>query len=546
MVYITRTGHAIEDALAREAMAGLTQGQIEALKPFGEERVVEAGCALFVQGDTPTDFFVILEGRARIFEPHDPDTDRNVASENALLGELGQLTGQRALLSAEMTTPGRLLAVPYDGLMRAVATIPEIADAVITSFRARREIMMLTAADMLKLVGPERGARMQELREFAVRARLPHCCVEPDSPEGRELIARFDLVADPVCAVIRGDIPLRNPRKAEIADAFGLGLTCEREAMRDVAIVGSGPGGLAAAVYAASEGLSAVVIEDTAIGGQAGASSRIENYMGFPTGISGDALAFRGQVQAIKFGARFVSPRRAVGLNRIEGGFEVALNRGPAVRARAVVLACGVQYRKLPLERLSEFEGAGVYYAATDLEARFCRDAEAYVVGGGNSAGQAAMFLSRYARRVHVVIRRSSLVETMSEYLVTRLENDPRIVIHPHTEVVGLEGDRTLEALQLRDNASGATTRASAGGLFLMIGAAPLTDWLRGALRLDPKGFVVAGAEAGPDKSRFETSLAGVFAIGDLRSGSVKRVASAVGEGSVVISDVHGYLAEQA
>jgi len=307
--------------------------------------------------------------------------------------------------------------------------------------------------------------------------------------------------------------------------------------------VGTGPAGVAAAVYAGSEGLCALAVEDTAIGGQAGTSSRIENYMGFPTGISGTDLVFRGQVQAMKFGTRFAMPRRVESVaRRDDGAFCVALDGGDEVCARAILVATGVQYRRLPLPRLSDFEGAGVFYAATDMESRFCRDTEAVVIGGGNSAGQAAMYLSRNAKHVHVIVRGDTLADSMSDYLTRRLEADPAITIHFGCEVIELFGERHLEALTISE--AGIETRIDSRALFVMIGAAPNTDWLSGIAKTDAKGFVLTGPHAGREHP-YETSADGIFAVGDVRAGSVKRVASAVGEGSVVVSRIWDYVEEQ-
>jgi thioredoxin reductase (NADPH) len=307
-----------------------------------------------------------------------------------------------------------------------------------------------------------------------------------------------------------------------------------------VVIVGGGPAGVAAGVYAGSEGLAALVIEDMAVGGQAGQSSRIENYMGFPTGISGADLCWRGEVQAMKFGTRFAIPRRATGLARKDENFCLTLDDGERVLARSVVVATGVQYRRLPVPRLPEFEGQGIYYAATDVEARFCRSSEAVVVGGGNSAGQAAMFLSRHARHVHVLVRGDSLAASMSDYLVSRLKQNQSITIHYRAEVVGFEGEGRLAKVRIREGA-GSEWEADAKAVFIMVGAQPNTEWLSGLVELDNKGFVRTGSEVGA-QGLYATSCPGIYAVGDVRAGSVKRVASSVGEGSVVISRVWGYL----
>jgi thioredoxin reductase (NADPH) len=335
---------------------------------------------------------------------------------------------------------------------------------------------------------------------------------------------------------------IEDPTPEKIARLLGLDLDVAEGTMFDVLIVGGGPAGIAAGVYAGSEGLSALVLDDLAIGGQAGQSSRIENYMGFPTGISGADLCWRGEVQAMKFGTRFAVPRRASGLARQEdGSFRATLDDGRTICARAVVVATGVQYRRLPLDRLEHFEGAGNYYAATDVEARYCRDTEVVVIGGGNSAGQAAMFLSRTARHVHVLVRGTSLAASMSDYLLSRLEQNPRITIHYTSQMQALHGGDRLEAVTIRDASGGQDWRIDARAVFVMVGAAPNTGWLSGLVALDGKGFVLTGPDAGAEGG-FHTSAPGFFAVGDVRAGSVKRVASAVGEGSVVISHVWAHV----
>jgi thioredoxin reductase (NADPH) len=324
-----------------------------------------------------------------------------------------------------------------------------------------------------------------------------------------------------------------------VARLLGLNLDFENDEKFDVLIVGGGPAGVAAGVYAGAEGLCALVVEDVAIGGQAGTSSRIENYMGFPTGISGADLVWRGEVQAMKFGTRFAMPRRVVRLQRIEDqSFCATFDNGQRVHAKAVVVATGVQYRRLPLERLADFEGAGVYYAATEIETRYCKGTEAVIIGGGNSAGQAAMFLSRSASCVRVLVRGSSLAASMSSYLSSRLEADPRITIQYGAEVAELHGSDHLESLTIRDVKDGTSLVVDTRALFIMVGAAPNTEWLSGLVKLDDKNFVVTGYGAEGVRSPFATSLPGIFAVGDVRAGSVKRVASSVGEGSVVISKV--------
>lgn len=544
MTYTTRSGHEISDQLAKEAFQTLSDEQIEALHSFGEEHEVKEGDFLYHSGDVAENFHVVLEGKVNIFDPYDEDGHDGYAGSSAMIGEIGQLTEQKALLSCQMKESGRVLAVSREGLLEAIATIPDIADSIITSFRARRDVLMVTSTGLLIIIGEEKSSEVQRIRQFAARSRIPHRCEQPDSDGGLACIKAHDLKVEPVSVVVRGEQALENPTNLELARAFGTDIKMRPDTQVDLAVVGAGPGGLAAAVYGASEGLNTVVIDDTAIGGQAGTSSRIENYMGFPIGISGDRLAYRGQVQAIKFGARFAVPRCAVALKPDDGGYELELNDGDCLRARSIILACGVQYRKLPLDRLADFEGAGIYYAATKLEARFCEGTDVYIVGGGNSAGQAAMYMSQVANHVYLLVRSDGLADSMSKYLSQRLEADKKITIMTHTEVTELHGEDTLSAITILNNNTEETERKETQALFLMIGAAPFTDWLADTLDLDEKGFILTGPDVENERTRYETSCPGVYAIGDVRATSVKRVASAVGEGSVVVSDVHQFLAE--
>lgn len=546
MAYTTMNGVEIDDVLARDAFRELMPAELQALREFGHERDMAVGEFLMESGKAPENVYVLLSGRVDIHDPRDPENHRGWAGENAVIGELGQLTGQRALSSFEVCEAGRVLEVPTAGLMQAIARVPEIADAIITSFRARREVAVQTSSGVLKIVGDQYCKEAQDAMQFATRAMIPHRVISKTSDEGIALIEQHGLLCNPVSSLAFNSIVLENAHSYSLATTFGLDYHAADEDVADVAIVGAGPGGIAAAVYAASEGLRTVVIEGTVVGGQAGTSSRIENYMGFPTGISGGQLTYQGQIQAVKFGAHFALPRQAVSLRKNAGCFEIGINCGGTLKARSVVLACGVQYRKLPLPRLPDFEGAGIYYAATEMESKFCKNTDAYVVGGGNSAGQAAMFLSRHAKHVFLLVRSGSLAASMSGYLIQRLEADSRITIQYHSRIAALHGDTKLQAITVENSADGSAREAETTAVFLMIGAAPFTAWLDGQVSLDEKNFILTGrSDEGQSISRFQTSVPGVFAIGDVRAESVKRVASAVGEGSVVISDVHYYLAQQ-
>ena len=389
----------------------------------------------------------------------------------------------------------------------------------------------------MRLIGEDEDRSVRRIAEFASRNRIPYSSLPLRSPEAEATAHSCSIAVGQPAVIFGRNIVLTEPTPDKVARLLGLHLDFRDDEMFDVLIVGGGPAGVAAGVYAGAEGLCALVVEDVAIGGQAGTSSRIENYMGFPTGISGADLVWRGEVQAMKFGTRFAMPRRVVLLQRLEDRtFCATFDNGQRVRAKAVVVATGVQYRRLPLDRLADFEGAGIYYAATEIEARYCKGTEAVIIGGGNSAGQAAMFLSRSARCVRVLVRGATLAASMSSYLSNRLEADPRITVEYGAEVSALRGAEHLEELTIRNAKTGATRVVETRALFIMVGAAPNTEWLSGLVKLDDKGFVITGE--GSASSPFATSQPGIFAVGDVRASSVKRVASSVGEGSVVISKV--------
>ncbi len=414
------------------------------------------------------------------------------------------------------------------------------------AFILRRVGFIKSARGGVVVIGPGKAGDTLRLQRFLTRNAYPHRLLDTDTdPDAEGFLACFALVPSDLPVVVGPENSLyRNPTVARLADDLGLTEPTDPSHVHDLAVVGAGPAGLAAAVYAASEGLDTVVIEGTAPGGQAGTSSKIENYLGFPTGISGQALAGRAQVQAQKFGARLAISRDVVGIDCDRRPLVLRLEDGTAMLARTVVVATGARYRGLDLPNYTRFEGQGIHYAATAMEAHLCTDEEVVVVGGGNSAGQAAMFLSRTVAHVHVLVRADGLAATMSDYLVRRIEASPKITLHPRTEVTGLEGDRYLRAVTWTDRRSGTSTRLQVGNLFMMIGAEPNSAWLAGCLDLDDKGFVLTGkgGDGRTVSSPFETSRPGVYAVGDVRSGSVKRVASGVGEGSVVVQAVHEFL----
>src|SRR5829696_3671062 len=531
-----------------QAFPLLTDEQIALLRPFGEVKSVQAGEVLFEVGDATYPLVVVLSGETAIIDRSDgSDQLITTTGPGGFNGELGLLTGQMVFAACVVREPGEVLLVPPVAVHAAIETIPVLSDVLITAFAWRRQLLMQAAAATLTLIGPDASPSILRLQEFVSRNRIPSRWFPPEDPVASALLERFNAQGDgDVWVVVRGQKALRDPSILYLAKALGLDLAINQEAPADLIVVGAGPAGLAAAVYGASEGLTTVAVDDLAIGGQAGTSSRIENYLGFPTGISGGELAFRAEVQAVKFGARVTVPRRATALTREDAHYLVRLDDKTDLRGRSVIIATGARYRRLGLPEQERFDGAGVYYAATDLEARRCREAEVVVVGGGNSAGQAAMFLAATARCVHLVYRGPVLGRSMSHYLVSRLEHSPNVRIHTGSEVQMLRGGEQLESVTVV-NGRGQRETIAARAVFVMIGSDPCTDWLQGAIDLDERGFVVTGltaAEDGSDAaSPYETSLPGVFAVGDVRSGSIKRVASAVGEGSVVVQALHQYLA---
>jgi thioredoxin reductase (NADPH) len=518
----------------------LAAAHVEALRAAGKVVTYPAGTFLARPG-APVDRFVYVEeGEIEVVNPytgkrHFPST----LGPTQFMGEISFLSGGAWSVPMRAVRDTRVIEVPREATLTLMSQIPEMSDIIITVFSARRRRQLDDPDASLRLIGEDEDRNVRRIAEFASRNRIPYLSLPLRSPEA-EATARGCSIAPAVPAVIFGrDVVVSDPTPDKVARLLGLNLDFRDDEKFDVLIVGGGPAGVAAGVYAGAEGLCALVVEDVAIGGQAGTSSRIENYMGFPTGISGADLVWRGEIQAMKFGTRFAMPRRVVLLERLEDeSFCATFDNGQRVRGKAVVVATGVQYRRPPLDRLAGFEGAGVYYAATEMEARYCKGTEAVIIGGGNSAGQAAMFLSRSARCVRLLVRGSSLAASMSSYLSSRLDADPRITIEYGAEVSALHGTDHLEALTIRDAKTGASRAVDTRALFIMVGAAPNTDWLSGLVKLDDKGFVITGSGTESAASPFATSLPGVFAVGDVRAGSVKRVASSVGEGSVVISKV--------
>jgi thioredoxin reductase (NADPH) len=518
----------------------LAASHVQAMLAAGKIVTYPAGTFLARPGEPADRFVYVEEGEIEVVNPF--TDERHLPSAlgpTQFMGEISFLNGGAWSMPMRAAQNTRVIEVPREAMLTLMSQIPEMSDIIITVFSARRRRQLEARDSSLRLIGEDEDRNVRRIAEFASRNRIPYKSLALGSPEAQAM-AQSCSIAPAAPAVIFGrNVVVADPTPDKVARLLGLNLDFKNDETFDVLIVGGGPAGVAAGVYAGAEGLCALVVEDVAIGGQAGTSSRIENYMGFPTGISGADLVWRGEVQAMKFGTRFAMPRRVVLLQRLEDeSFSATFDNGQRVRAKAVVVATGVQYRRLPLERLADFEGAGAYYAATEIEARYCKGTEAVIIGGGNSAGQAAMFLSRSASCVRVLVRGASLAASMSSYLSSRLEADPRITIQYGAEVSALHGTDHLQSLTIRDVKSGTSRAVDTRALFIMVGAAPNTEWLSGLVKLDDKGFVVTGYGAGGPGSPFATSLPGVFAVGDVRAGSVKRVASSVGEGSVVISKV--------
>lgn len=519
----------------------LAASHVEAIREIGAEVRYPAGTIIARPGDPADIFIYVTQGEIEVIDVF--TGERLVPSTigpTQFMGEISFLSGGNWSTAFRAAQDTSVIEVPRTGMLKLMAHVPEMSDIIITVLAARHRRHLESGNSSLVLIGEEADRSISRIAEFAGRNRLP-CASHPLGSDKAKAVA-VSCAADPdqPTVVFGRDTVVVDPTPEKIAKLMGMSRDLIDEESVDVLIVGAGPAGVAAGVYSGAEGLRALVVEDTAIGGQAGTSSRIENYMGFPTGISGADLVWRGEVQAMKFGTRFAMPLRVDALERLEdGSFCATFSSGTRVRTKAVVIATGVQYRRLPIDRLAELEGAGIYYAATENEARFCREAEVIVIGGGNSAGQAAMYLSRVAARVRLLVRGDSLAASMSSYLSSRLDADPAITIEYGAQVTAVHGEDRLEAVTIRRGDTEETVDTCA--MFVMVGAVPNTEWLSGLVKLDDKGFVSTGGDAGAT-SPHATSCPGVFAVGDVRSGSVKRVASSVGEGSVVISHVWAHV----
>jgi thioredoxin reductase (NADPH) len=524
----------------------LSDEQICAIRPFGEEIELPTGASLFERGDKEVNFYVLLHGSIEVFSTDCQKKKQLFVTHRTgnFTGELSLFNRQKVLLSAHTSSPSRLLCLNWKSFRRMLTAEPEIAKIILRAFVLRRTALIQKSGVGVSLIGSPLDPDTLRIRQFLLGVGYPHRWMRPEDCDdaGRPILESHSLRLSDLPVIWEStDHVLKNPTLRDLASDLGFLETLPPERTCDVAVVGAGPAGLASAVLAASEGLDTIVFESRAPGGQAGTSSRIENYLGFPNGISGQELAARAQIQAEKFGAHFVVATPVVMVHRNEKNiFEISLADGTVVHARAMIVATGATYRKLDVEGYEQYEGRGIHYAATPMEAQLCAGEEIVVVGGGNSAGQAATYLSQGVTRVHMLIRGKALSETMSNYLIERIQASPKIKVYYETEICGLSGEKNLGYVEWTGPAG--ITKKPIRTVFVMIGAIPNTEWLRKCTSLDAKGFVITGkTKAG---NPYETVQPGVFAVGDVRADSVKRVASAVGEGSVVIQWVHRYLAD--
>jgi len=543
-----------------EAFPVLTSAQIDRIRPYGAARTVRVGEILFEAGDLGLPCFVVLSGKLdivitrlsgeHVFATHGPGN---------FSGDMVLISGAGSMARGRVAEPGEFLEVTADALRSLIAKDGELSDIFMRAFIHRRLALIAGGMGNVVILGSRHSADTLRLREFLTRNGQPHAYVDLDSDTtAQELLDRFNVKIDEIPVVIcSGKAVQRNPTTQQLAHCLGLSGKVDESHILDVAIVGAGPAGLAAAVYAASEGLDTAVIEADFPGGQAGSSSKIENYLGFPTGVSGLELTRRGVVQAEKFGARMMVGQRVAQINCDQRPYQLALENGDILQTRSIIIASGAQYNTPKVDNLKKFEGNGIYYAATFMESQLCGGDEVVVIGGGNSAGQAAIFLAETAQKVYMLVRGKTLSETMSRYLTQRITTHPVIELHLETELVSLEGETHLERVAWLDRSSGERMTRDIRHVFVMAGASPHSDWLRGCVALDQEGFILTGRDLDPvlagaprkwplgrPPQMLETSLPAVFAVGDIRSGNVKRVASAVGEGAISIHLVHRALAE--
>ena len=525
------------------AFPRLTDQMLQRLGSYGQEEAVPKDTCLYMYGDRDTDMFLVLTGEieSRLLMKGGGSKCFRYLRPGEFTGELNLLNTQRSVAEARTTTASRLVRISRMNLRRLMRAEGDIANIIVSACIWRRISLFGDPSTGVVLRGYEGSPDLLSLRRFLVRNYYPHRIEElPADDEPAQGLAATNM---PEVELLNGRVLVR-PAVCDLADELGITEVPEPHAIYDVAVVGAGPAGLAAAVYAASEGLSTIVIEGNAPGGQAGTSSKIENYLGFPTGISGAQLASRGHLQALKFGVRFAISRDVVSTAQVDGLHRLILAGGSAVCSRSVVIASGARYRRLNVKNHEDFENRGFSYAATAMESLLCHDREIIVVGGGNSAGQASIFLSGFAKHVHHIIRGVSLESTMSQYLISRIKHSPHITLYTDTEIDQLEGKASLEFVTWKNRKTGESVRRPIYSVFVMIGAEPNSGWMYGSVKLNDKGFVLTGDSWGFEPTPYATSVPGVYAVGDVRADSVKRVASAVGEGSVVISNIHRYLAQ--
>jgi thioredoxin reductase (NADPH) len=554
----TRRGLPLTSSRIEKIFPKLIPAQIDRIAAHGRIRSVQPGEVLYEQGDSASSFFVVVSGELEVLRPSGTvETLVTVHRSGQFTGEVGTLSGRRTMFRVRATKPGKVIELDRQHMLTLVQTDAELGEILMRAFILRRAELITAGVGDIVLIGSTYSADTLRIKEFLMRNGHPYSYIDLEhDPDVQNMLDSFHIAASEIPVVIcRGQVALRNPSKQEIADCLGFNESINQTQVRDLIIIGAGPSGLAAAVYGASEGLDVLVVETGSPGGQAGSSSKIENYLGFPTGISGQELASRAYLQAQKFGAEILITR-GVRLLCDHKPYAVEVENGARIPARTVVIATGAAYRKPQCEKLPRFEGVGVYYAATPMEAQLCDGEEVIIVGGGNAAGQAAVFLAKSAKRIHMLVRSANLVDKMSRYLIRRIEETPNIVIQPYTEIMALQGDDHLESVGWRNNQTGLTEEHMIRHVFLMTGADPNTGWLDGCIALDSKGFIKTGLDLSPETLSaahwpltrqpylLEASLPGIFAVGDVRGGSIKRVASAVGEGSIAISFVHKVLEE--
>jgi thioredoxin reductase (NADPH) len=538
----------------KEAFPTLDASAIERVMRHGTISQAAAGEILTEQGKPMDHFVVVVDGEAVVEITTSLGTEQIAThGPGEFFGDVNLLSGRPSLVRGRMVKAGRIVTLSRSDLRALMQTDAELGELFMRAFLLRRLELLASPYGDVVVLGSLNSAGTLRIREFLTRNGYPFVFIDLDKEKDvQRFLDQFQISVSDIPVLIHGQDPvLKNPSNEEISRKLGFNDSVSARELRDVTIVGAGPAGLSAAVYAASEGLSTLLLEMNAPGGQAGSSSRIENYLGFPNGISGLNLAYSAYEQAQKFGAEFLIARSAAHLVCSTRPYQLSTADGTTIRSKAVVIATGAQYRKLPLENLARFEGVGIYYGAGNIEAQMCESKDVVIVGGGNSAGQAAVFLSRHAAHVHILVRADSLASSMSRYLIRRIEETPNITLHTRTEIVELKGDKHLESVVMRNNATGETWERPYKHVYLMTGASPNTEWLRGCVCLDDKGFILTGPnltdqhlqEAGWPLSRrpylLETSIPGVFAAGDVRAGSVKRVASGVGEGALAITFVH-------